>query len=298
MKMPGRRRDMFSGMIEKRIAYSLQETDTIWIRGCSQDIRFLHGSTQGELEIREIMWADASGIQAEHRGSALCLYADRDKNTFFHRGHLAITESQQIELKLPEEFQGQIYAETFSGDVYLIGFWDIKNLQMKTKSGDISIGCVRAEHVLVESISGDIDVEQAVGDLQLYSTSGDIYLKDGKGKLHGETVSGDINAAGLVAKTILASKSGDIEVDFVKITDAIEMRSVSGDVEVTVARNNSYNVVANAVSGSVNVYLDAADMVSNSGHSYQARVGQNVTDNSPMVQISTVSGDIDVANRC
>lgn len=297
MKMPGRRRDMFSGMIEKRTAYSLQETDTIWIRGCSQDIRFLHGSTQGELEIREIMWADASGIQAEHRGSALCLYADRDKNTFFHRGHLTITESEQIELKLPEEFQGQIYVETFSGDIYLLGLWDIKNLQMKTKSGDISIGCVRAEHMLLECVSGDMDVEQAVGDLQLYSTSGDIYLKDGKGKLHGETISGDINAAGLVAKTILGSKSGDIEAEFIKITDVVEMGSISGDIEVGIANGNCYTVVAKAVSGEVDVRLDDANIVSNSGHSCQARVGMAATDNSPLVQISTVSGDIDITNR-
>ena len=288
---------MFSGMMEKRTAYSLQGTDTIWIRGCSQDIRFLHGSAREELEIKEIMWADANGIEAQQKGNALCLYADRDKNTFFHRGHLAITESEQIELKVPETFQGQIYAETFSGDVYLIGFWDVENLQMKTKSGDISIDSVRAEHILLESVSGDIDAEQAVGDLQLYSTSGDIYLKDGKGKVHAETVSGDINAAGLVGKTILASKSGDVEADFIKITDVVEMQNISGDVEVTIARGNSYNIAAKAVSGDVNVYLDAANMVSNNGHSCQVKVGQEATDNSPIVQISTVSGDIDVINR-
>lgn len=287
---------MFSGMIEKRTAYSLQETGTIWIRGCSQDIRFLYGSAQGQLEIKEIMWADATGIQAEQKGNALCLYADRDKNAFFHRGHLVITESEQIELKLPEGFQGQIYAETFSGDIYLLGLWDIKNLQMKTKSGDISIGCVRAEHMLLECVSGDIDVEQAAGDLQLYTTSGDIYLKDGKGNLHGETVSGDINAAGLVAKTILGSKSGDIEAEFVKITDVVEMKSISGDIEVAIAKGNCYTVAAKAVSGDVNVHLDDANIVSNSGHSCQARVGQNDADNSPLVQISTVSGDIDMTN--
>ena len=295
--MPGRRRDMFSGMMEKRTAYSLQETDTIWIRGCSQDIRFLHGSVQEELEVKEIMWADASGIQAQRRGSALCLYADRDKNSFFHRGHLAITESEQIELKLPEAFKGQIYAETFSGDVYLIGLWDIKNLQMKTKSGDISVDCVRAEHILLECVSGDIDVEQAVGDLQLYSTSGDIYLKDGKGKLHGETVSGDINVAGLVAKTILGSKSGDIEAEFIKITDVVETRNVSGDIEVAIAEGSCYTVAAKAVSGDVNVHIGGANIISDNGHSCQARVGLDVTDNSPVVQISTVSGDIDVTGK-
>ena len=289
---------MFSGMMEKRTAYSLQGTDTIWICGCSQDIRFLHGRAQEELEIREIMWADASGIQAQQKGNALCLYADRDKNAFFHRGHLAITESEQIELKLPEGFHGQIYAETFSGDIYLIGMWDIKNLQTKTKSGDISIDRVRAEHVLVECVSGDIDVEQAVGDLQLYSTSGDIYLEDGKGNLHGETVSGDINVAGLTAKTILASKSGDIEAGFDKITDVVEMQSISGDIEVAIARGNSYSIDAKTVSGDVNVYIDGVNMVSNNGHSCQARVGKENTDNSPMVQISTVSGDIDVMDRC
>lgn len=285
---------MFGGMIEKRTTYSLEGIDTVWVQGCAQDIVFLYGNN-AELEIREVMASGASGVQAERKGSALCLYGDRDDvKPFLHRGHLTITESEKIELKLPESFRGQVYVENFSGDIRLPGMWDMQNFQVKTKSGDIALGCVRAEHLLLESVSGDIDIKQAIGDTQIYSTSGDIYLEKGNGRLHASTVSGDINAGGMSAKTILESKSGDIEAEFLKITETVKIDSISGDVDIKITAGSCYTLMATAVSGDVDVHINSANIVSDNGHTCQARVGTDVSENSPLVQISTISGDIDI----
>lgn len=275
--------------------FSLEGIDTIWVKEGFRDIVFLHGDGE-ELIVREYGNSETELMRAEQRGTALCFEGSGEPQVYVKIAGIAFSNGakagHKIELTVPSCFKGQIYAETKRGDVFLGGTWELQNLQIKTASGDSNIGRVRAEHILADSISGDIYAEEVWGDRQLFSISGDICLKEGKGNLHIKTKSGDIEAGGLNAETILESISGDIAAGFATVTQPVKITTVSGDTDVKIAVDSSVNIEAKAVSGDVSVCLPLAQISNRSQNHVLAHMGNSAVENTPVMYISSVSGDI------
>lgn len=281
--------------------FSLEGIDTIWIRERHRDIIFLHGEGE-ELEVREFGTTETEMIRVEQRGSALCLEGGDDRphlrlgiaGSF---GSIGMVKGQRkIELTVPSGFQGQIYAESASGDISLGGMWTLWNLQVKTRSGDSSVGSVRAEHILIESTSGDIDVKEAWGSRQLFSVSGDICLEGGRGRLQAGTTSGDMAMGGMDTWTELESVSGDIGAKFAGITQPVKITTVSGDMDIKIPDDSNVSIEGRTINGDIVAHLGGAQISTLNEHSVSARMGSGSSENTPVMDIQSVSGDICVIN--
>ena len=276
--------------------FSLEGIDTIWVKESFRNIVFLQGDGE-ELIVKEYGNSETELMRAEQRGTALCFEGNGKPLVYvgirgFDFSSGVSVGYHKIELTIPSGFKGQIYGESKSGDVFLEDTWELQNLQIKTASGDINVGRIRAEHILIESASGDICVEEAWGDRQLFSASGDICLKEGRGNLHAKTKSGDMEVGGLNAETVLESISGDIAAGFVAVTQPVKITTVSGDADIKIAADSSVNIEGKTVSGDVSVYLPLAQIISKSEKHVLAHMGSSAVENTPVMYISSVSGDI------
>lgn len=276
--------------------FSLEGIDTIWVKESFRNIVFLHGDGE-ELIVKEYGNSETELMRAEQRGTALCFEGNGKPLVYVGICGIGFSSGvkvghHKIELTIPSSFKGQIYGESESGDVFLEDIWELRNLQIKTAAGDTNVGRIRAEHILIESATGDICVEEAWGDRQLFSASGDICLKEGRGNLHVKTKSGDMEVRGLNAETVLESISGDIAAGFSTVTQPVKITTVSGDADIKIAADSSVNIEAKTVSGDVSVYLPLAQISSRSEKHVLAHMGNSAVENTPVMYISSVSGDI------
>ena len=119
---------------------------------------------------------------------------------------------------------------TISGDLTMSG---CAALVLETKSGDMDIedvpGMVRAQ-----SASGDIRMEGVAGPVEVMSLSGDLELGMGDGPVKASTASGNIslNAGAGFSGGEVDTKSGDVEADLGNASLEVYAETVSGDVEL------------------------------------------------------------------
>ncbi|MBA8793416.1 hypothetical protein FHX74_001021 [Friedmanniella endophytica] len=157
-----------------------------------------------------------------------------------------------------EPSAARVRLTTGSGD---LGVGQVDELTCTSGSGDIVVGHLRGREARLTTGSGDIVVEQADFQVQAKSASGDIRV---------DTLSG-----GLTANTA----SGDITVP--STTGSVDLRSASGDLTVGVADGLPVWLDLSAVSGSIDIGLDA-DAGPEAGDAYLT------------VRARTASGDITV----
>lgn len=85
-------------------------------------------------------------------------------------------------------------------------------------------------NLIINNISGNIDVEKIIGNVKLKTVSGDIRIKDIKGKIDCYAISGDIKVNNIKGEFNIVSKSGDIDIDDIEEEGII--KTYSGDVEI------------------------------------------------------------------
>ncbi len=129
--------------------------------------------------------------------------------------------------------------ETTSGDLRVTG--KVTNvLEVKTASGVVNLDNAVAGKIKTETTSGDINCNKviATGDLDLESKSGDVSLIECDGKtIEISTTSGDVSGTLLTEKKILAdSSSGKIFVPNFNVEDVCKVTTNSGDIMVNVTK--------------------------------------------------------------
>jgi len=155
------------------------------------------------------------------------------------------------------------------------------SLEVKTVSGDTSLeGPFGA--VSVSSVSGDVDVADPCDVVDVRTASGDVSVNRVSTTLKCRSASGDVECRSCAATTDVTSASGDVNV-MADQPGQVTVKTVSGDIQVRVARGLVVDVDANSVSGELgtNIDLDAP--------------GSAGSDEEPVyVKAATVSGDIRV----
>lgn len=143
------------------------------------------------------------------------------------RGSTAI-ETVSGEVALRDVASAEV--KTTSGDVEVEG---AGGLTVRSTSGDVSVSGVR-EAMRIETLSGDVVVEEAPRGAWLRSTSGEIAIHAAGGKVDAATQSGDVRArlrAPLESATF-ASVSGDVTLELVSGLGAhLVARSTSGSID-------------------------------------------------------------------
>lgn len=117
-------------------------------------------------------------------------------------------------------------------------------------SGDVNIENVIGE-IKVKSVSGNIEVKNALGIIDIYTISGDIDIENINGNFKLNTKSGDINAKRIKNSGFIKSYSGDIEIDDCylekgslstfsgdisllnfSLNESVEIKTMSGDIKL------------------------------------------------------------------
>ena len=146
-------------------------------------------------------------------------------------------------------------AKTVSADLACVG--DLSALSMQTASGDTTAASVSGA-VAVRSASGDVLLDGTGGDVAISTASGDIHASRVGGHARINTASGDV-AIGYCDSSVTAqTASGDIQLGAVA-TGRIELRSVSGDMQVAVVPGIGVYLDLASTSGSIQSDLDPSD---------------------------------------
>lgn len=169
--------------------------------------------------------------------------------------------------------------------------YDMKDLTLSTIRGDINVKGVYAEYIDCSTISGESVVENTtVNDITLSSISGNILLDT-------------INSSEITTSTI----SGDAGINKI-ITNSVDMSTVSGDLNMS---NIDFDwAECSGISGNMHFSLPSAGIYYNidslkakvavNGERYSvskeavARLNKNSGDNAKQMDITTISGYIDI----
>lgn len=124
------------------------------------------------------------------------------------------------------------------------------NIDGKSASGDFSIAGIKGK-VECKVASGDINISEAKVEIEAASASGDISVKNSSGKMELKTASGDIIIEKSEGVMELKCASGDIQATGVIFKGESEVKAVSGDVEIKLAKSLEFNLALSTVSGDV-----------------------------------------------
>lgn len=138
---------------------------------------------------------------------------------------------------------------------------------------DLEVRVPRGLHVSAGSVSGDVVVDGAEGDIRASSVSGDVHVER-------------VRASSLTASSV----SGDIEarVDALTGTGELKFSSVSGDVIAELPKDFHADLRMSTVSGE----LDSSFPITLQGRTSSRRVEGRIGNGGRRLTVSTVSGDL------
>ena len=105
----------------------------------------------------------------------------------------------------------------------------------------------------VNSVSGDIVIDDIAGDLDINTVSGEISVSDHEGVLNAHTVTGDITVTGALRKFSADGVSGTVFLDLTGVPEEISNNTVSGDLTVRLDQDVPARFTLNSVSGTLQV---------------------------------------------
>ena len=126
-----------------------------------------------------------------------------------------------------------------------------KTLRVQTVSGDVEgYTTLRADKLLVTTANGDVELKSVeVNQAELRTASGDVELEGNVREVQAESASGDMELEGVIDRSFLRTASGDLELKLATEPSALELTTVSGDVEVTMPDNAGFTLKYASVSG-------------------------------------------------
>jgi len=141
---------------------------------------------------------------------------------------------------------GETDVKTASGDITAD---EVQDLRAKTASGDIEVGTVRRE-LRMHTAAGDLRCVRVDGRASVSSTSGDAEVGSVGHGIEVRATSGEVRLGDVCGDTTVVAVSGGVHV-LSLAEGSTHIRSVSGQVEVGIARGVALSVDAETMSGAV-----------------------------------------------
>jgi DUF4097 and DUF4098 domain-containing protein YvlB len=182
--------------------------------------------------------------------------------------------SAQIELNGP---LGAADVKTASGDITAD---DVEDMHAKTASGDVEVGAVGGE-LRLQTASGDLRSVRVGGRVSVKTASGDVEVGSAGDRVDVRCSSGDVRLGDLAGDLSVVAVSGDVQVLSLAAGRA-HQRTVSGAVEVGIARGVALEVDAEAMSGTVHSDIPLNDVPGR----------QSAGDRKVALTVRSVSGNI------
>ncbi len=155
---------------------------------------------------------------------------------------------------------------------------------------DIYIPRDYRDNVIIDAVSAEVDISNLdINNFQCKTVSGDLKIKSlGSDNLTLKTTSGDVNIMDFTGNLKADSVSGDIDVRYRVFDNNIDIKTISGKVEIDLPQNAEFYLKTNTVSGEVVTKFPITIISFNKMNQLEGTVGTG--DNS--IIIDTVSGDI------
>lgn len=184
------------------------------------------------------------------------------------------------------------------------------NTELRTVTGDILIENLVGQQFL-QNQTGDIFVMNNTGRTQISSTmgnitmdrlngvtfaksvNGNILISNSVGEMRLRTVSGDIEAHSASGTLVAATTSGHITSDFRQVSVGVYMESISGNIDLTMPLETSYRIDGQAMQFDFSGMIQ--DSVTNLNRRNRSASLTTGTGEIP-VQLSTVAGRIKVSH--
>ena len=157
----------------------------------------------------------------------------------------------------PVELNGPIAAatvKTTSGDITAD---DVDRLRVKTASGDTEVGAVSGE-LRMHSASGDLRCVRADGGASVTTASGDVEIGSTGDRTEVRNTSGDVRLGDVSGDVTVLAVSGHVHALFIA-GGSTHVRSVSGEIDLGIARGVTLSVDAESMSGNVDSDIPLSD---------------------------------------
>ena len=262
--------------------------DKIIIDGASCDVIIMTPQTRSafpeyqDLEITSpcvLSYNDGNDIFTECGYRDRVLYISRrDLRPWYERiGYDFHTESEQIVLFLDDMHFDALEVQSASGNIWLYSAAEIKQVQFESTSGELFAKDLTSDSLTMKTTSGNVCVWTSQSEhILLQTTSGDIMLDNVHtgDTFHAMTVSGEISAAAITSQNTLTleTTSGDISFSGLDAANGPVFETTSGDIEGSLSTGKRFSV--KSVSGDVEVPADVP--------------------HAPLCVIQTTSGDIEI----
>ncbi|MBC7237355.1 MAG: DUF4097 family beta strand repeat protein, partial [Chloroflexi bacterium] len=151
-----------------------------------------------------------------------------------------------------------VTVESTSGDLTILG-WDKPQVACSKSEKRVSVE-QRGASVHLRPIKGSEDLTVMVPhlcDIAARTTSGDIELKEVRGRIDIQSMSGDATAEDVRGDLSAHTISGDISISGDQI-EALNLGSVSGDIDVRAPLSQEGSYDLHTVSGDVHLWLPLA----------------------------------------
>lgn len=263
----------------------VSELEIEWFTGTVE----VYGDNRQDILLTECANTNAPPMLAEIRGA--CLYIS------FSESQVYLGHDKDLTVSLPFRLANGLNRCRINGvsaDIDLSGL-RVHDLSTKTVSGDQSIR-LSADKAVITTASGDLELELEGREITAASASGDINMTSASGgavKL--SSSSGDVESRGAVERLLLTSASGDLW--FSGSVEQIRAKTATGDC--TLELDNCPKAVdLTTVSGDLDMELPQGSacqlqLNSRSGDVHFSGIRTDVSD-APVYTLATVSGDIDV----
>lgn len=251
---------------------------------------------------------DSFKSTVEQSGNNLIIRGKKRTNSILNS--FSFNRDGYTEIYLPKTTFENLTVTTISGDIVSDLSFEIADyLKVSSTSGDIRFFSVKADTIQIVSVSGEVKVQEALGNVNVSTTSGDIYIVGEVGDRIITTVSGEIMLDGMEGRFDLSTTSGEIivrdgkgygEVNTVsgdanislsELTQDLSANTVSGEVRFRLPENAAFDFEFDTTSGDCRTFFDDVLSYNKKRDHANGTYGDSVA---KQVRVSTVSGDLSI----
>jgi DUF4097 and DUF4098 domain-containing protein YvlB len=188
------------------------------------------------------------------------------------------------------------------------------SIEADSVSADISISGNRGESIMLNTVSGDLEIDATPQRLELQSVSGDVEFEGSVMRSSTETVSGEITLVGVAGEVGVSTVSGDVSLEAGEVSRG-RFESVSGEMTLALSLGEGGRLTCDSMSGDVKLRLPASQQAEFTAQSYSGNIntefgnsarvsnGPGVMlqhregDSGTQIRLETFSGDISIRTQ-
>lgn len=274
--------------------------------------KFYLSNVSGQIDIA--VWKEAQvkieAVKRSKAGTAAKAKENADKVTIevTKEGDLV-----RVETKFPKQSGSFWGGDKINVSVdYKVWVPDQAAVELKSVSGDVTveplggpakIECVSGNVKLagaagaeIKLTSGDLEVQNIVGDAFIKAVSGDITVTKIKGSVEADAVSGDIELRDVsdAPSVDLKTVSGNvIYFGSIKAGGRYKLNAFSGDVRMTIPADATFDFEANTFSGSIDTDFE----ITVSGKISPKEIRGTVGKGGATITLKSFSGNVDLKKK-